>query len=71
MAYDAARGEVVLFGGWDGTLLGDTWTWDGTTWTEEHPAISPPARILMGMAYDPGRGGAARRLERHQSLLPR
>ena len=34
MAYDAARGRVVLFGGADvdGTPLGDTWTWDGTTW---------------------------------------
>ena len=31
MAYDAARGEVVLFGGSDGTsILNDTWVWDGT-----------------------------------------
>ena len=27
MAYDAATGTVVLFGGYDGQLAGDTWTW--------------------------------------------
>src|SRR5439155_6137813 len=34
MAYDVARGRVVVFGGADvdGTPLGDTWTWDGATW---------------------------------------
>src|SRR5436190_1054795 len=58
MAYDAARSETVLFGGIDasGTLLGDTWTWDGRAWTQEHPAASPPARYAMGMAYDAARG---------------
>ncbi len=29
MAYDAARGQVVLFGGYSGGLLGDTWVWNG------------------------------------------
>jgi hypothetical protein len=56
MAYDAARGEVVLFGGRDGTqFLGDTWTWNGTAWTEEHPDTSPSPRVGMGMAYDAAR----------------
>ena len=34
MAYDAATGTVVLFGGVDGPhhLNGATWTWDGNTW---------------------------------------
>jgi hypothetical protein len=32
MAYDQARSEVVLFGGNGPGALGDTWTWDGTTW---------------------------------------
>jgi len=27
MAYDAATGTVVLFGGQGGGLPGDTWTW--------------------------------------------
>ena len=32
MAYDVARGQVVLFGGWDGSCRNDTWVWDGTNW---------------------------------------
>ena len=32
MAYDAAHGQVVMFGGFTGgTVLNDTWIWDGTT----------------------------------------
>jgi hypothetical protein len=36
MAFDRARGRLVLFGGFGdgGALLGDTWEWDGRTWTE-------------------------------------
>src|ERR1700689_3111267 len=34
IAYDAAHGEVVLFGGNSQAALSDTWTWDGTTWTK-------------------------------------
>jgi hypothetical protein len=36
LAYDAARGEVVVFGGVDyatGALLNDTWAWNGRDWT--------------------------------------
>jgi hypothetical protein len=38
MAYDAASQEVVLFGGYSLHLgdLGDTWSWNGTNWTELH-----------------------------------
>jgi hypothetical protein len=56
MAYDAARGQVVLFGGFAGPPAGDTWTWDGTDWTQRTPAHSPSARSGMGMAYDAERG---------------
>jgi hypothetical protein len=50
--------KVVLFGGATTdpstgnptSILGDTWSWDGTTWTEEHPATSPPARESAAMA---------------------
>ncbi len=31
MIYDAATGNVVLFGGYNGQRLNDTWTWDGAT----------------------------------------
>src|SRR5689334_16778108 len=57
MAYDQARSEVVLFGGMaNGGRRGDTWTWDGTTWTQHFPATSPSPRFGMGMAYDETRG---------------
>lgn len=52
MAYDGARGEIVLFGGEDVVpLYGDTWTWDGSEWTERTPASSPPPGE-GAMAYD-------------------
>jgi hypothetical protein len=36
MAYDAARGEVVMFGGRNFSgPYGETWTWDGTDWTQQ------------------------------------
>ncbi|MDQ1711346.1 MAG: large repetitive protein [Frankiaceae bacterium] len=52
MAWDGR--EVVLFGGAGdtGPLLGDTWTWDGTGWTEQHPTASPPARSSGAAAWD-------------------
>jgi hypothetical protein len=56
MAYDAATGQLVLFGGATGTrsgLLSDTWVWDGTTWSQAAPTTSPPARYSASMAYDP------------------
>jgi hypothetical protein len=35
MAYDPASKQVVLFGGLDGSAyLGDTWTWNGSTWSQ-------------------------------------
>src|SRR5262245_54635307 len=42
MTWDGARGQVVLFGGDDGSgSLADTWVWDGSTWTQKSPATSP------------------------------
>jgi hypothetical protein len=58
MAYDAARGRVVLFGGWtfDGTPLGDTWTWDGATWLLQAPAtqecLQPPPGLVSWWSGD-------------------
>jgi hypothetical protein len=49
------NGTLVLFGGKRGsepsqmTALADTWTWDGTAWTEQHVA-GPPARYMASMA---------------------
>src|SRR5215472_15671987 len=57
MAYDAATGTVVLFGGANNRrVLGDTWTWDGSTWTKQAPATHPPARYGAAMAYDAATG---------------
>ena len=61
MAYDAATGTVVLFSGCckrDGSLLSATWTWDGSTWTQQHPPTSPAARFDASMAYDAATGTA-------------
>src|SRR5437773_2395211 len=59
MAYDAAHGQVVLFGGYSCTLVcgpaNDTWVWDGTNWTQKSPANSPPVRAYHTMAYDAAR----------------
>lgn len=56
MAWDEVRGEVVLFGGWNGAAGADTWVWDGTDWTQRSPATSPPGRSGHAMAYDTARG---------------
>jgi N-acetylneuraminic acid mutarotase len=42
---------VVLFGGADsqGTPFGDTWTWDGSSWTDANPS-GPPARSSAAIA---------------------
>ncbi len=57
MVYDAALGEIVLFGGTSTnnvTDLNDTWVWNGGagTWTQITTTSSPSARDTFGMAYD-------------------
>ncbi len=56
LAYDASRKSVVLFGGraTNGQPLFDTWTWDGSGWTNQHPAASPAIRDGR-MTYDAAR----------------
>jgi len=60
LAYDAARGVVVMFGGGvpgagpSGNPPTDTWTWDGRAWTRA-ATIGPTARYLHAMAYDSAR----------------
>lgn len=53
MAYDVARGVIMLYGGGDSTST-DTWTYDGTTWSRV-ATEGPPARWSSAMAYDRGR----------------
>jgi len=58
LAYDSARGTVVLYGGIGFTYLSDTWEWNGTSWRNTTPALSPPVRYQSALAYD----GARRRV---------
>ncbi|GAB3275588.1 hypothetical protein GCM10027449_14490 [Sinomonas notoginsengisoli] len=61
MAYDPVDKQVVLFGGTgpDGKDLNDTWTWDGSDWTEQHPAASPTPRNHAAMSDTTVHPGAA------------
>jgi uncharacterized protein (TIGR03437 family) len=61
MAFDAAHGQLIMFGGavnqgFIGTLLNDTWAWDGSSWTRLFPQNMPPARDANGFAYDASHG---------------
>lgn len=65
-AYDSRSGRALLFGGLSPVytydpphqlnvvheVLGDTWEWDGTGWTERTPATSPPSGLALRMTYD-------------------
>jgi hypothetical protein len=53
LAWSSANNALLLYGGSDGTTRGDTWTWNGTTWTQLAPAITPPPRGGMVLAQDP------------------
>jgi hypothetical protein len=46
---------VVLFGGEFAfpTASDETWTWDGTDWTQQQSPASPSPRRDQGMATDP------------------
>ena len=56
MVYDAARSEIVLFGGLQSgnVFLADTWTWDGISWALASQD-GPEPRAGASMAYDPTR----------------
>jgi len=63
MAYDSARGKVVLFGGdsysnYSYVSHQDIWEWDGVTgtWTDVTPSgVKPSARSGHSMVYDSAR----------------
>lgn len=54
MVYDAARQQIVLFGG-GSAYFNDTWVWNGATWTQKSPATSPPGRSDHNLTYDAAR----------------
>jgi hypothetical protein len=54
-AYDAASGQVLLFGGDPGSARPPqnlTWEWTGSNWTQLSPAKSPRGREYGSMIYD-------------------
>jgi hypothetical protein len=56
LTYDPSSRNVIVFGGhteFPAAILGDTWTWDGSNWTQQHPAASPTPRYGAIMQYDP------------------
>ena len=61
LAYDGATHQLIAFGfGEHGIASGayhptgapETWAYDGTRWTQLHPAQSPPGLTKTSMAYD-------------------
>jgi N-acetylneuraminic acid mutarotase len=61
MFYDSGTKKVILFGGWNGAVLGDLWAYDpaANTWKELHPSrAQPPARSGHSMVYDSDTGKA-------------
>jgi len=79
MVYDETLKKTVLFGGFDGTnYRNDTWTWDGTDWTEVKKD-RPTNRGVFSMWYDPlqkktiiygglGRGSIDERITRYSDM---
>jgi hypothetical protein len=65
--FGSSGSAVVMFGGLNlgppgvfsqFNVLDDTWTWNGTDWTQLSPSLSPPARYAASMAFDPVSGKA-------------
>jgi hypothetical protein len=53
-AYDTDRGRLVVFGGYIGRYIGDTWEWDGATW-KLVTSTGPTPRNSPALAYDEAR----------------
>jgi hypothetical protein len=63
MATDTKRSRVVLFGGetnsCSDTVLGDTWEWNGTSWTQIAVSGNTPSpRVNSGFVYDSALGAS-------------
>jgi len=55
LAYDRARQRVVLYGGstgGGGSVLADTWEWDGAQWQQRTPGANPGNQFDHRMVYD-------------------
>lgn len=56
MAFSAANGQIVLFGGYGRGFMNDTWSWNGTSWTQITLQTSPSPRVDAAYASDPANG---------------
>jgi hypothetical protein len=53
MAYDSARGRVVMVGAyWTSQTVMHMWEWNGIDWVERTLPAKPTARVGAAMAYD-------------------
>jgi hypothetical protein len=54
LVYDPRERAVILIGGiaGGGTMLADTWAWDGTSWKQLAPVVSVTKRLKAGVAAD-------------------
>jgi len=62
MAFDPVGQRTLLFGGvtginpkiaFSGTIVNETWVWDGRTWAQLRPKNAPSPRWAAAMASDP------------------
>ena len=59
MAYDAARSQIVMFGGYsmEQASSNDTWVWDGSAWSQKIPRGNiPRSRYGHAMVFDSAHG---------------
>jgi hypothetical protein len=59
LTFDTVQGQVVLFGGGNGSaLFNDTWVWNRQAWAQAQPASNPSPRAQTALAFDQTRGRA-------------
>ncbi|MEE2886618.1 MAG: kelch repeat-containing protein, partial [Planctomycetota bacterium] len=56
MVYDKSRRRTLLYGGWNGGRVVDTWEYDGNDWSQIMTATTPPARNSHALVHDADRG---------------
>ena len=59
MAFDPHHSQVVLFGGLNfnaDEFYNETWSWNGTTWTQINTPHQPPPVVSASMVFDAARG---------------
>jgi hypothetical protein len=54
MAFASGSQETILFGGYSGGALNDTWIYNSSTsnWTQMSPSVAPSPRYYHSMVYD-------------------